>query len=339
MRRIGWSAFVGAVVALVILASASMTWLAISPRETPRTKDSLAFTVTQERLQDQRQASLDPVLDKPAAIVSGSEGRITAITCMAGARWSNGEFPISIDGQPKMVVQTAVPPYRPFELGDVGADVAAFRAALRQAGATISEGDLYDAKTQAALDALLKAGGNTNREPQRSMSQTIWLPPDAQVISACPLLLGDHVATGNAVVQLEPKISALRVPAMESGVDGARTVTFGGSTIPVPDSGLVTDPDFIAQVSRSREYSFWASSGGKALIPALTQLAEPLEAYAIPPTAIHATSDDEACVFEGRTPIAVHVRASSLGKTYVTSKSNLADREMLLFAPPGARCG
>lgn len=298
--------------------------------------DDVAGTVTdplapvvERGLDDARTVpvSLDVTAAQPLVTTRG--GRVTASSCVPGARVRSGQTPFSVDGVPLLALATANPLWRDLTPGDRGADVDALQAALDVSPRT----GVVDA---AMLAALRELAAPTVHDDRVDHTAVLWLPDDEATVDTCDAPVGALVGEGQTLATLPPRLVAARVPAPAAdALPGDRTLVVDDVTLPL-DDGAVTDPDALAALAATPTYRAAVVEQTGIQLTAQWRLVDPVSTAVVPPSAV-VTGPAGACVLdEHGVAHAVTVVGSQLGQTFVRVDGDAPGR--VRTAPGRAAC-
>lgn len=256
----------------------------------------------------------------PATLTVPVDGRITATSCSPGGVLRSGESALAVDGRSILGFSTAVPPWRSLVIGDRGGDVRAVQEELARLGRPVSVTGTLTADTVAQWRTLFgkSSGGQSPREPGIGLSDVLWLPRAEASPSSCALALGARVGADAEFAQVPGAPSAVHVSAPVPEGDGWQ-LRVGTVTVPAPAESTISDPESLAALASSPLIRGAATSADKPEVPASFVLAEPLTVIAVPPASVFGIAGDAGCVLTPSGPVAVRIRGSQLGSTFVTA--------------------
>jgi hypothetical protein len=253
-------------------------------------------------------------IDTDSGLRSGASGVLTALACVPGAEALSGTSSFAVDGVAVIDLATAVPLWRPLEVGDHGPDVAALETELGRLGAAPAADGEWDWADARAFDALFGPFGvETSNDGTVPVASLAWLPAPSVVVGSCPLAVGAPIGTAQIALGFAPRITLARVQPPPDFVQGPRVLVVDGATIPVPVAGAITDPAGLAALAASPQF---ASADGDEITLSWA-LASAVDVTVLPPSALYDLAGDLGCVEEERGPTAVTVIASQLGRTLV----------------------
>lgn len=277
------------------------------------------YPVQASEFADIRQVSLQ-VSREPSRVASIPDvGTVTALDCQPGQTLVTGDAPLTIDDRPRIALASDVPFFRDLTGGERGNDVDALRRLLTEEGFPLAEGGTFDRPARAALRDFAAEKGVRPREGVAfARKDFLWLPGEFAVAS-CAVDVGDQVTPGEPLATSGGGVAALEFKLPVDASPGPREVRVGDVGTHVGEGRRITDPETLRALVETPEarLALDAADGQTATIPALVQLAEPLTAYALPPSALMDVARSEARVCDGREKGKVTILGSSLGLTHV----------------------
>lgn len=311
--------------AAVLLATGLTVGLAVAGPQDPavaRTAPPVTSVPTSgELFDDGRQVPLQAVLAPTSALTLADTGRITATTCTPGGQIVSGSSLVTVDDRPTLALATAVPLWRDLDLNAKGADVTALQDELVRLGYDVTANGTYGPATRSAVKDLFARAGVVKPTGALPVASVVWLPDAAARVETCPLGLGAAASGGDDVATVGGGLLSATVTVPDGVQPGERVATFAGVSAPVSADGVITDEAFLDAVRTDPLYLFTQSADAPAEAGGLQvsfALAAPLEVTIVPPGAIYSLGAGTGCVDADGSARAVHVIASSLGKTYVT---------------------
>ncbi len=327
--------------ALVLLGAGALVGSLLAPQPTPSSlaPATMALTapVTYESFDDARRLPFDAVPGPRSAITFGRSGTVTSVACVVGGSLASGDVPVSIDSAPVAALHTDYPLWRDIHPGDSGPDVAAVQSELALLGYAPGSSGVMDAASTAALQAFFTARGYAGPDGSLSRAAILWLPQRAVVTTQCPRALADTVEPGDEFATAGGGLVALRASQTVDGLaPGARSVSFDGSSAGLDETGVVSDPAFLAAVAASPQYAAAVAQAPEGSTPQVTltsALTTPLRAAVVPPGALYAVSGSTGCLSSGGKAVPVAIVASRLGATYVTVDDGATPTSVDLAVP------
>ena len=272
--------------------------------------------VTKQSYDDPRQVATT-VQDAPekALTLRETSGTVTAIDCEPGGVIASGTSPVSIDDRATLALATPTPLWRDLGPGTKGDDVGALQVELHRLGYLTAEPDgTFGPATAAAVRDLQRdVLGHLRPSGTLVLAQTLWLPAEQVTVASCDLAPGS-VLTTTAFATVGGALESLRLSVPTGAAPGPRVATLAGITTPVPDDGVVTDPEFLAAV----EAALATAPAGSASPTVGYVLVEPLDVVVVPPGALFALSGAHGCIVADGAPHPVTVISSALGQAFVT---------------------
>lgn len=278
----------------------------------PTTADTLPIEFS-----DPRTVAL-AIADAPPSVLRAPRfGVVTGLACAAGATIVSGSSPIAIDGRGVIALATRVPLWRSLEVGDRGDDARALQESLTASGAQLVIDGVIGAATVAAFRELYQgATGTVAPVGGIALDDIVWLPQPEGVISECLVSIGAPIEAGGSVIALDPPPAALSVARLPpDAVPGDRVMVVEGLVMVVDAMGRVTDPDALEAFSRTPAAADARRDPEGVTVTATWQLASPVSATGVPPSAIIDVVGNAGCVVSGGTVIRGSLLGSSLGYT------------------------
>jgi peptidoglycan hydrolase-like protein with peptidoglycan-binding domain len=303
---------------LTLIGAGGVTAVLLRPAPAPaglRTATEVTSAPTgREDLVDERTVKISLTQLATPPLVVGIGGRVTRTTCKAGKALKSGQVVARIDDTPVIALFTRTPLYRDLAHGDEGADVRALQTELRRLGHDVEVTGEFDRQTRAAVRKLKDSDDGTI-----TVGEILWLPAPSVTPNACDLTLGAYVSAGQAFAKVPPRLAAVTVNSLPSGiVPGERTVEVLGETGPLDTRGAATDPGFLTRIAAGQEYQLLLASGEKPDLSAIIRLKKAIPTVKVPPGSVFALDGDQGCVQSGGTGYPVTVVGSRLGATLVT---------------------
>lgn len=330
--------------ALILVAAGGTAGFLLRPAEAP--SDLGAATeldsapVVAEAFDDERNVqvalNISPTLD----LAFGRSGTVTASECVPDGTLESGEVLARVDDDPVVGLATSVPLYRDLSQGQRGADVRALQKELERLGLLSSADGVYGWQTAQAVRQLFRDAGVRHPDGRLSREDVVWMPAAEVVVDDCAVLPGSSVSSGGVFAEVSGALESARVESMpDSPLPGERLLTVSGVTGPVDEDGFVDDEEFLrelADTSAARS----AQQGEDEPVSGSLALAEPVDAFSVPPGALVGTADGEGCLEAGGSLYAVRVVGSSLGGAVVVpvEGGELPDRVDLGPAQSATSC-
>jgi hypothetical protein len=237
-----------------------------------------------------------------------------------------------------VALATKIPLYRDLDVGDRGRDVAGLQQELRRLGHGASTGGRYDYWTKTAVQRLMRGAGVSLPDGALRLSQVLWLPADEVVPDKCSMVVGQQVSRGEEYATVPKRLASVRVSPMPADLaPGRRTIELMGRSGPLGKDGTVTDRDFLARLSRTREFQDLKS--GDEPPSARIALATALRTVKVPPSAVFAVDGARGCLQSGRQVIPVRIVGSKLGTTLVLPDRSVPSTVNLGSSITARSCG
>ncbi|SEG82484.1 hypothetical protein SAMN04489712_11533 [Thermomonospora echinospora] len=314
------SAGTASLAGLVLAGAGAMGGILLRPADPPpglraAAEVTSAPTAT-EQFTDERTVKVAMTVAPTPPLSVAATGRVTASYCTAGRTLKSGALAARINEKPVVALATKIPLYRDLDLGATGRDVAGLQQELRRLGHGGSTGGRYDYWTKTAVQRLMRAAGVSGPDGVLRISQVLWLPDSRVVPAKCSMVVGRQVSQGDKYATVPRRPASIRVSPMPADLaPGRRTIELMGRSGPLGKDGTVTDRDFLAALSRTRE--FQDLKPGDEPPAARIALAAPLRTVKVPPSAVFAVDGARGCLQSGRRVIPVRIVGSKLGTTLV----------------------
>ncbi|MDR0435705.1 MAG: peptidoglycan-binding protein [Propionibacteriaceae bacterium] len=310
-----------ALVGLAGLALGSLATLLLIPTPKPawmnQADPDATVSVVTTSYADERQVATAPELSGEYDAFSPTYGVVRRADCAPGDIVASGQAPFVINNEPILLLHTDVPLWRDLEVGARGDDVASLETELVRLGYTdVSADGYFNNATGNALRALWAGLGVANRRSV-PISSLIWLPTPEAVVSSCSAALGDQALPGQMLFRAGVGLDAITLQLPPAALPGAREAVVGvDTTTPVPDSGVITDAEFLAMLVRTRSFTEY-QSGATSQLNVTVRLVEPVSVVSVPASALYDLTGAEGCVLADGEPSLVQVVASQFGQTLI----------------------
>ncbi|MFT3797089.1 hypothetical protein [Microbacterium sp.] len=339
-----------ALICVLVAALAAASGWALAFRPVP---DAAAITDTSQQyplvsttFADSRHVAVTFVDSGSPVVRLNDAGTVTAQACTPGDSWASGSTPISIDGRRILALATSTPLYRDLLGGESGDDVVGVQAALVALGKDVPQSGHYDDATRRAVAALLEANGIAEGASPGALllRSVLWLPVSPFPIANCALTLGQVVGVGVVIATGEAAVATAQV-TMPVGLEpGDRTLTIDDATVAVDSTGRITDAGQLQTLLSQPTVSTYVGVADPESVgvPAPTgtlALASPIDAFAVPPSALSDVVGNDGCVWGSGGGIRVRILSSSLGLTYIAfADDQEVPSSVLVRAPIGKQC-
>ncbi|MGJ4845671.1 peptidoglycan-binding domain-containing protein [Leifsonia sp. Le1] len=313
--------------------------VAIAPASTPadiaRATGTGTVPVSSQQFPDGRQLSLAVAPGAQRTLAFPREGRVTAMTCVAGGELASGSSAVSVNDEALILLATGQPLWRDLSVGDKGPDVSALQAELARLGHDIVVDGTLGRGSLSAVRVLAKGLGHQSAEWQTVPADLfVWLPAPAVTAVSCDAQVGDQVTVGDPLATLTRAVASASVQGIPAeAVPGERVIAVDDATIPVDANGAVVAEESLRILADTPSYRSALGGGqgqahgqgqqdaggqdGAVTVSVEFRLAEPVATLVVPPAALYAIERDDACILSGGTPHAVRLIGSQLGKTFV----------------------
>lgn len=341
-------AWVAAVLAGVVIAALGVAggWaLAFVPADVdPPQTAAATYPIEFSPYNDARAVTVEFEESSSLGLRVHASGVLTAWDCEAGSDWASGDVPLAINGRPVLALATEVPPHRDLVFGNSGSDVLALQAELTDLGfAAGSSGKLDDATVAALRDLRAeRLGPRPSGAPHLALAETVWLPTTSVTLLTCDAQLGVQVDPHTAVATLTTAVIGIRFPEPGDLLEGDRILTIGTATVPYT-GGAIRDEETLAVILADAEVASFlhraALFDDMAPLSGRLHLADPVEAAAVPPTALVGVGAGGGCVLGDGSVHPVEIISSSLGLSYVRFTGGAAPAAVQVQPDPATPCG
>ncbi|GAA1564642.1 peptidoglycan-binding domain-containing protein [Leucobacter aridicollis] len=338
-RSIGYAVL--ALAALVALATGVLAGIFVStpppPKELEPGQVITTVPITEREFDDARDVDIGVTKQAAPSLTIDASGKLTSFTCSPGQPLASGESVLTVDGEPVISLSLPTPMWRDLSLGDSGTDATAVNDELRRLGYASGPANAVSPETLAGFNQLrVDRGSSTASGPIRA-SGVLWLPPGTNTVGACTKQVGDVLEPGAAVADLPTGLTKAVLTSLgETAFEGKRELVLGPEALPVPEDGVITDPQTLQKISLSTEYSEAAAESDSSTVEftAKWRLATAAAASVIPPSPITNLHDGTGCVLVDGHPQGVTVVGSELGQTFVTFEGEGSLGLTVTVAPP-----
>ncbi|KAA8820179.1 hypothetical protein [Bifidobacterium vespertilionis] len=288
---------------------------------------------------DSRTVTLNVSKGVQTKIASAVTGTVTANSCSSDGLLESGKSALSIDSKPQLMLHTSTPPWRDLSSGTRGDDAAALNTELRRLGGGAPDTDTVTWRTLVAFDRIAHEAGIKNNAAAARGSVTrdmfIWLPSTTAKASQCNATTGQQVTQGDTLFTTAANVaSAVPASLPPDLAQGSRSIQIGDKQLDVnPDgtgfdsaellSAIQTSGEYLAADRQSNDSGSTGTVAATLSVSYTWKLKSPVEAFAIPPSAIYDQQAMSACVISDGKPSKVDVIASRLGRTLVTTEDKL----------------
>lgn len=309
--------------------------VAIAPASTPadiaRSTGTGTVPVSSQQFADGRQLSLAVAPGAQRTLAFPREGRVTAMSCVAGGELASGSSAVSVNDEALILLATGQPLWRGLSVGDKGPDVSALQAELARLGHDVVADGTLGRGSLSAVRALAKGLGHPSADWQTVPADLfVWLPAPVVTAVSCDAQVGDQVAVGDPLATLTRAVASASVQGIPpEAVPGERVIAVDDATIPVDANGAVVAEESLRILADTPSYRSALGGGqgqgqqdaggqdGAVTVSVDFRLAEPVPTLVVPPAALYAIEREDACILSSGKPHAVRMIGSQLGKTFV----------------------
>ncbi len=337
-------ALLAAVLTLPILAVGGLALRHDGLSETATSAAPVVTSPTPRTVTDERQMRIvATAIPGPEVAAGTARGTITAVGIAPGGPLADGAVLFQVDGVDRVGFASSIPFYRPIAPGTEGADVAELHRLLVLAGVLAALPADAETATFATGQAVadfaetLGASRTTTFDP----AWVVFLPATGLVAESVDLKVGQQAPAQGAVIITSPgTVTAAR---LTSGNQEPLNFAPGVEYVAVVDGeefAVDTAAQSIAEADLPRLRA--PTETERDGIPALTKRKTPLQALAVPSSAVMTNDSGELCVWlpagAAYRPAAVTVAGARGGVTNIATGLSaedqvLANPAQLLEAP------
>lgn len=216
------------------------------------------------------------------------------------------------------------PLWRNLVKGDKGSDVEGLQKALVELGYALAiDGEVgdYTLRAVADLQGITSAAGIREFE-SISPGMFLWLPAKSVTVGKVRLAVGQKIAAGDEVIELDRSIRSISVAQVPSDViDAEHVLVFDDKEFTVDKSGKLVDPssENLALIRQSHVFKEWekSSTDGNSQLSVPLKLQTEIQAVSVSPSVVYGIEGNTGCVSDGQRSYKVKLIGSELGQTYV----------------------
>ncbi|AWE42528.1 hypothetical protein [Actinobaculum sp. 313] len=316
--RILWG-LIGLACGIGLGVAAGVTFLSPAvPTSLATPEPVTSVPVTEREYADQHTVELAFTATSGSEIMAPADGRVTASTCSPGNTLDSGTATFFIDGKALISLATSQPLWRDLHLGDSGADVRALQEELVRLGYSSSTSGVLDANTLAGFNYIVRGIDPTEKNLESiELSRILWIPAPQVTVASCEVSVGGNARAGEPLATLPISAQEAHILQLPTNASpGARVVVIDGEEIPVDEKGRISDPAVLQRFAATSSFTT-AVSSETPTISASYRLATPTSVLVVPPGALYDVAGEQACVVGDGEPIAVEIRGSELGESFV----------------------
>ncbi len=286
---------------------------------------AVASAGTPRTVTDERQLRIvAAAIPGPQIAAGAARGTVTSVSAKAGAPLADGAVLFQIDGVDRVGFASSIPFYRPISAGTEGADVAELHRLLVLKGAVAT----MPANPRLATFATGQAIGDFAERIGAARTTTfdpgwvVWLPEPNLVVEATTLKVGQPAAAQGSVIITTPgRVTSAR---LASANQEPLTFAAGVAYVAIVDGqefGIDSATQSIAAADLPRLRS--PKESERDGIPATTRRKTPLQALAVPSSAVMTNEQGALCLWiaEGKEyrPATVTLAGARAGVTNIAS--------------------
>lgn len=323
---LGCGIVVGAAVAYCLLPAPGGD-LAPSPAEK-------TYPVTVVDFVDQRTLPLAPTFSEGSELRAAASGVVTSSACVPGQPLASGQVAFSVNGVPVVALSADVPFYRDLGWGDAGSDVDSLRRALADLGYSLDASGEYSRDVFEALSAIQDSKGSYFDDGGFHLSDFLWVPPGAGAVDTCEVKIGQSYIPGSTFATTASTLTSLSLAGDETEqiVPGERKLQVFGVEVVIPENGVLTDPEALAQIAASPEAGREVTGQGEdesALVSGMSELVTPLRVAPVPAASVFGIQGSRGCVASERESYPVTIVGVYLGMSQVVFDGDPPSRVLL----------
>ncbi len=285
----------------------------IAEQQTPSTVE-----VTARDVDDSRTVAAEAKVSQSRSYTSRAAGVLRSSSCTAGKRIRSGDSVAVVNGSKVVALHLARPPWRSLTEGDQGDDVRDVQQELTRLGYAVTPDGRYSKATSRAVTRFWEAVG-VEKLADLPIEQLVWLSKASVVPTSCAVGVGSELVAGDTVFTTGGRLTALTLTVPTTAVPGKRVAVLDSVTAKVSSRGVIKDTGFLAAFEAGRTYRDWSADPQSTTLTVATRLRAPVQAAAVPASALYDVTDLAGCVLNEGEPLQVVVVASELGSTFVTA--------------------
>lgn len=290
------------------------------------------FDVHMGDFSDRHTVVLNASLQPGSKLFVQSTGLLTSSSCSSEAPIANGGSTFAVDGVPLIDLHTTHPLWRTLGIDAKGADVREVQRSFASLGFRGAIDGIVGAETVGFFNALRRTfASDAPTVTEIAPSDVVWLGAESAAIASCLFPVGSIVQPGDAVAELPPRISTLRLSAPPIVLpDFPRTVSIDGVDAAVDEQGNL-DRQSWPGISETASFEAYVADPKTVALKGDVQLATPIRVARIPPSAIFGTRAGRGCVSDGTHTYSGEILSSELG--YTLMRFEAATPAETLIAP------
>lgn len=331
-RRLASGLLLGTCLLPLLATAAIVLWSESELRATSADSRPASSAATSRTVTDERQLRIAAVAIPGPEVASGAaRGTVTSVTVAIGAKLADGEPILQVDGIDRAGFASSIPFYRPISSGAEGQDVAELHRLLVLKGSL----DTLPANPRLATFATGQAIGDfaegigAARTTTFDPAWVVWLPEKDLVAESVKLKVGQQApAQGTVIITTPGRVTSARLTSTNQ-----EPVTFapGVEYIAIVDGHeFAIDPATQSIAASDLQHLRSPKETERDGIPATTRRKTPLQALAVPSSAVMTNEKGALCIWlpEGKTyrPVTVTVAGARGGVTNVASGLSADDQ-------------
>lgn len=320
-------AFLGVAALLIAIgtgtALGALLFQPVSPKGLEEAPAVVDTPVVQRAIDDRRNIRLALDLGPSASLRSPTDGLITESKCQANQAITSGDHLVTLGDQRIHALATATPLWRDLSPGDQGDDVTALQAELQRLGYLVDLDGRIGPQTLRSVADLVGLSDTAAFHSYTVILRAsfIWLPEASVIPASCTASVGEAITENAELVLLDRPLVRARIVDMPAELlPGQRRLTLDGRDFLIDDTGILEDPQALADLQATPSYQHWLSALNDEPAPnldAALSLAEPTLVHAVSPSAIYEVDGADACVLDHGVPRPVKILSSELGQTRI----------------------
>jgi hypothetical protein len=288
------------------------------PSDAASALDATTVPVGTQRFDDSVAVNVTFQMGQERPLITQATGTVTS-PINSPLTLSSGNVAFQVDARPVVALHTAIPLFRDLVVGDCGQDVKALNDELSRLGRGSLSSDVFSDQTRQAWAGLLWDFGISDWSWGLSVADVLWLPDIEVAVASWSALPGTSVSAGMMVGQVQPGLVGMDISVVtpQEMIDGNRTLTVLGVSVPLDDLSAQLPDDFLQSVEAAPKFAWTVSESGPHSTTGTWALTTPTTVFRVPPSAVFAIAGRDGCVQSGDHGIPVKLVGAGLGATLV----------------------
>lgn len=285
-----------------------------------------------EDFSDPHTVVIDVSLQSGVKVIVQSNGILTSSSCGSETPIATGGSSFAVDGTPLINLATAHPMWRTLDMDAKGADVRELQRSFANLGFRGATDGVVGPETIAFFNTLRRTFvADAPLVTEIAPSDVVWLGEEPVTGASCVVPVGSVLHAGDAVAELPPRISGLRLGNLPVVMpDLPRTVVIDGIAATVDERGDL-DRQSWPEISKTPSFEAYVADPKTVVLKGDVELTTPIQVSRIAPSAIFGTRAGSGCVSDGTHTYEGEIVSSELGYTLMRFES--ARPSEVLLAP------